>query len=460
MTRCAIYCRISADKEGRALGVARQEADCRELAERLGYTDVVIYCDNDVSAFSGKPRKQYQRMLDDIREGRVQAVLAYAPDRLYRRLADLAEFIDIVQSTRCMVHTVAAGEIDLSTASGRQTAKLLGVIAEGESDRTGERIKRKLDERKAAGLPHGGHRPYGWEPDRMTIRESEAEWIRWGVRQTLGGVPIRAQFRELNDQGLTTSIGRPWNHATWRGVLTTARHAGLMRDGRTAGVWPAIVSPEEYRAVARILSDSTRVTTPGRAGKLHLLSGIARCAFPGCGKPMRVGKASKGGYSVLRCYPSGHVQRRYDHLERYVLAVVAARLRKPDAVALFAKDQDESARALRKAAELEAERLRLLIDDAAAQHAASGLPFSALTAYTAPLQEQLNAAERAATPPQDAKAAFGDLAGAKDMGAAFLGLSVDRQRAVIGILLDIRVGKGLRGNVFRPEGIELDWKRA
>lgn len=463
MTRCAIYCRISADKDGRALGVARQEADCRALAERLGWTVTLPpFIDNDVSAFSGKERKEYRALLAAIAAGEVDAVIAYAPDRLYRRLTDLAEFIDTVTAAGCAVQTVAAGEIDLSTASGRQTAKLLGVIAEGESDRTGERIRRKLAQNRAEGKPHGGHRPYGWEPDRMTIREAEAAWIRWGVRQTVAGVPIRAQFRELNAKGVTTSIGRPWNHATWRGVLTTARHAGLMADGVSPASWPQIITPEDHRAVLRVLSAPERVTTPGRGGRLHLLSGLAVCAM--CGEPVRVGK-SKGrrteAYDVYRCYAKdsggrqGEVVRHREHVDTYVRTVVAEFLRHENVARLLVPDRDEDARAARERAETEAGRLRTLIDDAAAEHGRLGLPMSALAAYVAPLQVQLATAEKAAEAPRDRSGAFDGAQDADDPGAWFLALPTDRQRVVIGLLFDIRIGKGPRGNVFRPDGIDI-----
>ena len=54
---CAIYCRISADKNGEALGVQRQEEECRGLAKTRGWTVIEPpFVDNDFSAFSGKLR--------------------------------------------------------------------------------------------------------------------------------------------------------------------------------------------------------------------------------------------------------------------------------------------------------------------------------------------------------------------------------------------------------------------
>ena len=57
----AIYVRISRDRNGDCLGVERQEQECRTLAERLGWTVTEVYSDNDISAFSGRRRPDYER---------------------------------------------------------------------------------------------------------------------------------------------------------------------------------------------------------------------------------------------------------------------------------------------------------------------------------------------------------------------------------------------------------------
>ena len=58
----AVYARISSD-DGQALGVSRQLEDCRKLAASLGWVVGEEYVDNDISAYSGKHRPEYQRML-------------------------------------------------------------------------------------------------------------------------------------------------------------------------------------------------------------------------------------------------------------------------------------------------------------------------------------------------------------------------------------------------------------
>ena len=62
-----VYARISSDVEGTGQGVDRQVRDCRELATRLGWVVGEEYVDNDISAYSGKRRPAYERLMEDHR---------------------------------------------------------------------------------------------------------------------------------------------------------------------------------------------------------------------------------------------------------------------------------------------------------------------------------------------------------------------------------------------------------
>src|ERR1039458_154791 len=99
----AIYTRISDDRTGSHLGVTRQREDCEALAQRLGWPASDYYEDNDLSAYSGKPRPEYRRMLDDLRSGRIDAIVAWHPDRLYRSPRDLEELIDLIDARGALI---------------------------------------------------------------------------------------------------------------------------------------------------------------------------------------------------------------------------------------------------------------------------------------------------------------------------------------------------------------------
>ncbi|MGW0131871.1 recombinase family protein [Streptomyces sp. NPDC003299] len=169
-TRAIIYCRISRDREGAGLGVERQREDCQALADQLGIEVVAVYRDNDLSAYSGKPRPGYQQLLADLRAGRADIVLAWHTDRLHRSPAELEEYIDVCEPRGVQTRTVKAGHLDLATATGRMIARQLGVQARYEVERMVERQKRKRDEMAQNGKFFGGRRPFGFEPDGVTPR--------------------------------------------------------------------------------------------------------------------------------------------------------------------------------------------------------------------------------------------------------------------------------------------------
>ena len=109
-----------------------QESDCRALAASLGCTIVSVHTDNDLSAYSGKPRPAYRAMLREIAAGEVDVVLAWHTDRLHRSPRELEEYIDAAEAHSVITQTVKAGRTDLSTPSGRMLARSLGNFARYE----------------------------------------------------------------------------------------------------------------------------------------------------------------------------------------------------------------------------------------------------------------------------------------------------------------------------------------
>jgi len=245
--RAAIYCRISLDATGEELGVTRQLEDCRLLVESLGWTTVEVYVDNDISASSGKVRPEYRRMLAAIECGEVDVIVAWAPDRIYRRLADLEELITIIDKRSVAVRTVKAGEFDLSTGMGKMLARILGSVAQGEGDIKSERWRRSIRQRRERGdQPGMGPRLYGYHRDG-SIDEEEAAQARLLVDELLDGVPIIRATHNLNERGARTTLGNLWSRPSVAKYLRNGRIAGrstLNGDTIGRGTWPALLDEE------------------------------------------------------------------------------------------------------------------------------------------------------------------------------------------------------------------------
>lgn len=277
--RAAVYCRISADPTGQQAGVRRQEDDCRRLADDLGWTVADVFVDNDLSASTGKRRPAYERLLAAVEAGEIDAIIAWHPDRLYRLTRELERIIDVVRGAGAEVRTVTAGEVDLSTPSGRMVARIIGATAQGEVEHKAERQRAANRRAAEAGRLSGrGRRAFGYAPDRSEVVEAEAEVVREVADRLLAGESQTSVCRDLNERGITTTAGNPWRPARLREMIRSPHLAGL-RSHRgevvARATWPAILDEVTHRRLARAF-DGRRRTTVRR----HLLSGLLVCGAP------------------------------------------------------------------------------------------------------------------------------------------------------------------------------------
>lgn len=283
-----IYARIS--KAADTAGVDRQVAECRTEAERLGWTVVGEYVDNDVSAYSGRRRPAYEQMLDSD----FDALLVWSADRLYRRVTDLERLVDALGGRQ--VVALRSGDIDLSTADGRMIARLLGSVAQRESEKMAERIVASKKQTAENGGILGGPRPFGWEPDRKALRATEAGFLAEVYEGVATGDSITRWVREAARRGVRSSTGKTLSHQALRTSLLRPGNAGITSYkgqvlGRQEG--PSVIDEVTFRTVQRILTDPSRPTVKGPRART-LLSGVGRCGA--CG-----GRIKGGGAGTYRC---------------------------------------------------------------------------------------------------------------------------------------------------------------
>src|SRR6266852_3246624 len=132
----ALYERISDDREGKRLGVKRQDKDGRRLIDRLGLhlSEEHVYTDNDISAgpTSKKHRERYAHMLQAVRDGKIKVIIAYSTSRLTRRTREAEDLIDLALAYGVKFIFVASPYYDLTTADGRESFRRDAVRDTGE----------------------------------------------------------------------------------------------------------------------------------------------------------------------------------------------------------------------------------------------------------------------------------------------------------------------------------------
>ncbi|WNI16949.1 recombinase family protein [Actinacidiphila sp. ITFR-21] len=484
--RAVIYVRISQDRTGAGLGVERQREDCEALAERMGFEVVRVYPDNDISAFSGKKRPGYRRMLDDLDAGTATVVICWHTDRLHRSPTELEEYISLCERRGITTHTVQAGELDLATPSGRMVARMLGAVARQESEHKGERVARARLQKAQAGEWAGGIRPFGWGlptggtrvvADKKTGDEievpvldydkavpGEAALVLESTEDIIAGKSLRGWVQLLADKGVVSTMGNPIGTIEWRDILLRPRNAGIViYRGQPVGrgKWDVIVPEPTWRAAVAVLEDPARRTTPGNRprwlGSLLFECGKEGCLCPG---PMKVsGTGNKDHRPAYRCQ-LGQVTRRADVLDDYVRDVILERLSRPDAAGLLLPLADESA-----VAELQAQQVELRgrLTTLASAFGSGLVDASQLAEGSSVINAQLSTvlAQLAAAASKDPLV---DLVGTADPWAVWKGMELEQRRNVLRALVTVRIRPGRRGRM--PDGsyqdmesIEFEWKR-
>jgi site-specific DNA recombinase len=442
--RVAIYTRISQDREGAGLGVERQEHDCRELAERLGWTIVAVHTDNDLSAYSGKPRPGYEALLADLRAGTADAVVCWHTDRLHRHPSELEDYIAVCEHAGVPTMTVKAGPVDLATPSGRMVARQLGAVARYEVEHMVERQQRARLQAATAGRWTGGRRPYGYGPDGVTVVQAEADLLQRAAGQVLAGMSLTAIVADLNARGARTSTGRPWRPTELRRALVRPRNAGLMvHRGQVVGPagWPPILDEATWRGVCAVLGDPGRRTNTTVARR-WLLSGLAVCGV--CGDPVKSFAAgtSRGRTTkpVYTCRSGKHVVRDAAACDQFVTDVILERLGRPDARDLLTEDQRTDTAALHLRDSALASRLvelgRLYGDGVI-----DAPQLQAATASIRTQREQITAALAAAS----RGSVLAGVADAPDPAAVWEGLDLSRRRAIVDVLCTVTILPARRG---------------
>lgn len=450
-TSAAIYTRISKDPTGKGLGVARQEADCRALAEARGWAVGNVYCDNDVSAYDRRRvRPAYEELLNDLQTGIVDGLVAYHSDRLYRQPSDLERLINVIESASVPIAVVAEGDIDLSHATGRGLARVIGSFNRMQSERSSERIRRKHLELAQAGRPTGGARAYGYERDGMTIVDDEAEIIHELAARLLAGESTTTLASELNARSVPSAQGGRWYASTLTTVMNGPRIAGLRQhhDSIYPAAWPAIIAMETHTALKRRLEPR-----PGRRRPTkHPLSGgllvCGNCATPMAGTH-RKGKAVYicNGTKVGGC---GSLSRQAKKLEAHVLSEVLNRVDGPALAEALAEPDDLDLRQAEEDLEAVDERLAVLAESWACGE---------LT------EIEWRAARRRLTDERDRLVRVVHITDRPELDAGVLeaawpDLNTQQRRAVLGEVIERIVVHRAKpsGRTFDPSSVQIVWR--
>ncbi|MEC2075318.1 recombinase family protein [Metabacillus fastidiosus] len=317
--RCAIYIRVSTDKEEQKASLKYQQELFYKFIEEKGWDVHEFYI--DVQSGTTAKRKNLQKMIEDAQDKKFDIILAKELSRLARN-GELSYKIKNLCENRG-IHIITLDNA-INTMTGN--TNMFGLYAwmyEQESQNTSNRVKETLRTRAKKGLFKGSNAPYGYElkDGKLYVRNDETpNIVRRIFREYLEGSGRESIARRLYNEGIKTpadvagkvNANDKWNDSTIKLILTNPHYLGDLVQGRTTTVsvtskkrkqqaeddrfivkntHEAIISQDMFDAVQNQMKQRTKFIT---APKLHLFTNTLFCAD--CGKGMWFRSNRKNGY--------------------------------------------------------------------------------------------------------------------------------------------------------------------
>lgn len=204
--RCVIYIRVSSERQVQGYSLEGQKRYLKEWAEFEGMSVSEIYVEPGKSGKSITGREVFQKMLDDISTGNVDAdyVVVFKLSRFGRNAKDILNSLTFIQ--RYGVNLICKEDgLDSGTSMGKMMITILGAVAEMERENILAQTMLGREEKAKQGGWNGGFAPYGYElvDGGLVRKEDEARIVALIFDKFVnGGMGYSTIAGYLNRQGV------------------------------------------------------------------------------------------------------------------------------------------------------------------------------------------------------------------------------------------------------------------
>jgi len=304
VVRAAIYCRKSTDENLHSdfSSLDAQREACQSFVASMkseGWTALPqAYEDGGISGGT-IDRPALQRLMDDIRHGKIDAVVVVKIDRLSRSLLQFLQLMEFFEAHKIAFCAVTQ-QINTASSAGRLLVNVLMSFAQFERELGSERTREKVHAARKKGRYIGGSPPLGYDIDRVNhrllVNQAEAEMVRELFRLYLERRSLIAVVKEVNARGWTKKSwqnakgvyknGRPFEKVYLQRILINPLYIGrvTLHGEVYEGLQEAIVDEETFRQVQELLAANRNGQSPGPGTRNKhgaLLRGLIKCGVCG-----------------------------------------------------------------------------------------------------------------------------------------------------------------------------------
>lgn len=300
-----VYIRVSTEDQAReGFSLGEQEEKLLQLCKFKDLEVYKVYKDAGISAKDMEHRPQFQEMLKDMKEGKLNYIVAYKLDRITRSVRDLEELISVLEQYNCFL-LCDRDDVNTSTANGRFFVRMLTVLSQLEIEIVSERTKFGLNGAiKSGHIP--GQRPFGYksaEDKRMVIDNTTRPYVEKIFDMYLEGKSFQQIANYFKENNIYPK--KNWKDTTIQKIIDNKIYMGdyeqYKRIGKQENLEPIvymnvvepIISRAKWDECQRQKERNQRTYTRDR-----VYTFFQRLKCPNCSR-------------IMKCKGSGGTKRKY-----------------------------------------------------------------------------------------------------------------------------------------------------
>lgn len=226
--RVAAYARVSVDKGRTMHSLSAQVSYYSNLIQKNPEWEYAgVYSDGGISGTSTESRTEFQRMVKDAEEGKIDIILTKSISRFARNTVDLLETVRKLRTINVEVRFEKENIHSLS-GDGELMLSILASFAQEESRSISNNIKWSIQKRFKQGKHNGRFNIYGyrWVGQELVIEPAEAKNIRLMYDNYMKGLSAEYTARQLTQMGVTAMKGGPFKATSVRQILRNITYTG------------------------------------------------------------------------------------------------------------------------------------------------------------------------------------------------------------------------------------------
>lgn len=239
--RVAAYCRVSTDDEDQIKSYNSMVTHYTELIKNnKEWIFSGIYADKAITGTKVDKREEFQRLIQDCMDGKIDMIIAKSLPRFARNTLDTLKYVRMLKERNIAVYFEV--EKINTLKDGEFLMTILSSVAQQEVENTSAYVKKGLKMKMKRGELVGFQGCLGYDYDvetkSISINEEGAVVVRYIFDRYVAGAGSTMIARELNEQGHLTIRGNPWTSSSVMGIINNEKYKGDILLGKTFTVDP------------------------------------------------------------------------------------------------------------------------------------------------------------------------------------------------------------------------------